>query len=176
MKKPKKNPSYLKKPSKNPRQSEKTKNPRLDRKTQDLGRKPKGWQRWTTAQKSLEAMTQFKWASEQVIFITNLYRRKISTFYSVPRRNSCKKDANFFAWEEDRMTTVNSNVSIRTCYRNRKLEISTASTTENSRQPAYTQAVIQNKIDRIQRVTQAVSGVTRVQMKPVQLPNSKLLL
>ena len=32
-----------------------------------------------------------------VIYITNLYRRKISTLYSVQRRNSGKKDANFFA-------------------------------------------------------------------------------
>jgi len=44
-----------------------------------------------------------------LIFITNLYRRKISTFYSVQRRNSGKKDANFFAREEDRMTPVDSN-------------------------------------------------------------------
>ena len=43
-----------------------------------------------------------------VIFITILYRRQISTFYSVQRRNSGKKDANF-AWEEDRMTSVDSN-------------------------------------------------------------------
>jgi len=40
-----------------------------------------------------------------VIYITNLYRRKFSTFYSVERRNSGKKDTNFFAWE-DRMTSV----------------------------------------------------------------------
>jgi len=38
-----------------------------------------------------------------VIYITNLYRWKISTFYSG------KKDANFFAWDEDRMTSVDSN-------------------------------------------------------------------
>src|SRR6218665_2624177 len=44
-----------------------------------------------------------------VIYITNLYSRKISTFYSVQRRNSCKKDTNFFAREEDRMTSVDSN-------------------------------------------------------------------
>ena len=45
-----------------------------------------------------------------VIYITNLYRRKISTFYSVQRQNSGKKDADFFAWEEeDRMTSVDSN-------------------------------------------------------------------
>jgi len=40
-----------------------------------------------------------------IIFITNLYHRKISTFYSVQRRNSGKKYANFFAGEEDRMTS-----------------------------------------------------------------------
>ena len=44
-----------------------------------------------------------------VIYITNLYRRKISTFYSVQRRNSGKKYTNFFAWEEYRMTSVDSN-------------------------------------------------------------------
>jgi len=44
-----------------------------------------------------------------VIYITNLHWQKISTFYSVQRRNSGKNDANFFAWEEDRMTSVNSN-------------------------------------------------------------------
>ena len=44
-----------------------------------------------------------------VIYITNLYPWKISTFYSVQRRNSGKNDANFFAWEEDRMTSVDSN-------------------------------------------------------------------
>ena len=44
-----------------------------------------------------------------VIFITNLYRQKMSTFYSVQRWNSGKKDANFFAREEDRMTSVDSN-------------------------------------------------------------------
>jgi len=43
-----------------------------------------------------------------IIYITNLYRRKISTIYSVQRRNSGKKDANFFAWKEDRMTSVDS--------------------------------------------------------------------
>jgi len=41
-------------------------------------------------------------------YITNLYRRKFSTFYSDERRNSDKKDTNFFAWEEDRMTSVDS--------------------------------------------------------------------
>jgi len=44
-----------------------------------------------------------------VIYITNLYLWKISTFYSVQRRNSGKKYANFFAGEEDRMTSVDSN-------------------------------------------------------------------
>jgi len=44
-----------------------------------------------------------------IIFITNLYRRKISTFYSVQRRNSGKKYANFLAWEEYRLTSVDSN-------------------------------------------------------------------
>ena len=43
-----------------------------------------------------------------VIYITNLYRRKMSTFYSVQRRNSGKSDVNFFPWE-DRMTSVDSN-------------------------------------------------------------------
>src|SRR6218665_2700229 len=43
-----------------------------------------------------------------VIYITNLYRRKFSTFYSVERQNSDKKDTNFFAREEDRMTSVDS--------------------------------------------------------------------
>ena len=41
-----------------------------------------------------------------VIYITNLHRPKMSTFYSVQRRNSGKKYTNFFAWEEDRMTSV----------------------------------------------------------------------
>ena len=44
-----------------------------------------------------------------VIYTTNLYRRKISTFYSVQRRNSGKIYTNFFAWEEDRMMSVDSN-------------------------------------------------------------------
>src|SRR6218665_1175125 len=39
--------------------------------------------------------------------------------------------------------------------RNRKLEISTAPTKANSREPAYSQALVQNKIDR-QRVRQAL--------------------
>ena len=43
-----------------------------------------------------------------IIYITNLYRRQISTFYSAQRRNSGKKDTNFFAWEE-RMMSVDSN-------------------------------------------------------------------
>src|SRR6218665_3440320 len=46
-----------------------------------------------------------------IIFITNLYHRKISTFYSVQRRNSGKKDARFFAREEDRMTSMDSNLN-----------------------------------------------------------------
>ena len=33
----------------------------------------------------------------------------MSTFYSVERRNSVKKNANFFAGKEDRMTSVDSN-------------------------------------------------------------------
>ena len=46
-----------------------------------------------------------------VIYITNLnfYHQKISTFHSVQRRNSGKKDADFFAWEEDRLTSVDSS-------------------------------------------------------------------
>ena len=47
-----------------------------------------------------------------VIYIINwcdLYRRKTFTFYSIRRRNSGKKDANFSAWEEYRMTSVDSN-------------------------------------------------------------------
>ena len=44
-----------------------------------------------------------------VIYITDLYHRKFSTFYSIERRNSGKKDTNFFAWEEDRMTSVDYN-------------------------------------------------------------------
>ena len=44
-----------------------------------------------------------------VIYITNLYCQKISTFYSIQRRNSGKKDVNFFAWEEHRMMSVDSN-------------------------------------------------------------------
>jgi len=44
-----------------------------------------------------------------IFFITNLYRRKIFTFYSGQRRNSGKKDTNFFAWEEDMMMSVDSN-------------------------------------------------------------------
>jgi len=35
-----------------------------------------------------------------VIYITNLYWRKISTFYSVQRWNSGTKTNNFFAWED----------------------------------------------------------------------------
>ena len=34
---------------------------------------------------------------------------KISTFYSVQRRNSGPKNANFFAWEADWMTSLGSN-------------------------------------------------------------------
>jgi len=45
-----------------------------------------------------------------VIFITNLFLRKISTFISGLRRHSgWKKHANFIAWLEDRMTSVESN-------------------------------------------------------------------
>jgi len=43
------------------------------------------------------------------LYYTNLCRRKIFTCYSVQRRNSGKNDANFFAWEEDRMTSADSN-------------------------------------------------------------------
>ena len=43
-----------------------------------------------------------------VIYITNIFCRKISTF-SVERQNSGKKDAHFFEWEEDSMTSVDSN-------------------------------------------------------------------
>jgi len=43
-----------------------------------------------------------------VIYSTNLYWRKISTFCSVQRRNSGTIYANFFAWE-DRMISVGSN-------------------------------------------------------------------
>ena len=43
-----------------------------------------------------------------VIYITNIYLRKFSTFYSAERWNSSKKDTNFFAWDEDRMTSVDS--------------------------------------------------------------------
>src|SRR6218665_472869 len=59
MTKPKKNPSYLKKPKKQPKAVRKRpKNPRLDRKTQDLGRKPKGWQRWTGVPDDLSHLTR----------------------------------------------------------------------------------------------------------------------
>jgi len=44
-----------------------------------------------------------------VIYI-NLW--KISTFYSVQRGNSGEKDANFFAWEEDSMTSVDFNFNL----------------------------------------------------------------
>jgi len=46
-------------------------------------------------------------------------------------------------------------------YRNRKLEISTAPTKAKSREPAYSQALIQNKI-KIQRVRQADSQTAMV--------------
>ena len=52
MKKSKTNPRCLKKPWKTPRHS--GNNPRFDRKTQDLGRKPKEWQRWCQTQTSAE--------------------------------------------------------------------------------------------------------------------------
>jgi len=42
-------------------------------------------------------------------------------------------------------------------YRNRKLNISTALTKAKSREPAYSQALVQNKIDR-QRVRSRESG------------------
>src|SRR6218665_2119044 len=45
------------------------------------------------------------------IYITNVYRRKISSFYSVQRLNLVKKYTNFFALEEDRMTSVDYNFS-----------------------------------------------------------------
>ena len=41
-----------------------------------------------------------------VIFITNLYRRKIFTFYSAQRRNSGKKRRQLICMREDRMTSV----------------------------------------------------------------------
>ena len=44
-----------------------------------------------------------------VIYITNSYWRKISTFYSVQRWYSSPKEANFFAWGEDWMTSVGFN-------------------------------------------------------------------
>jgi len=44
-----------------------------------------------------------------VIFITNLYRWKISTVYSVLNGILVKKDTNVLAWEEDRMTSRDSN-------------------------------------------------------------------
>jgi len=40
----------LKKPRKNPRPSEKNQEPKIGSKTQDLGRKPKEWQRWYLGQ------------------------------------------------------------------------------------------------------------------------------
>ena len=45
--------------------------------------------------------------------------------------------------------------------RNCKLDISTAPTKESSREPAYSQALIQNKIDR-QRVSSIESGMQTV--------------
>src|SRR6218665_1854106 len=45
LKKPRKTQGPFENPRKNPRPSKKPKNPRLLRKTQDLGRKPKQWQR-----------------------------------------------------------------------------------------------------------------------------------
>src|SRR6218665_2152031 len=44
-----------------------------------------------------------------VIYITNLYRRKISTFLLSKDEILVKKDANFFAREEDSMPSVDSN-------------------------------------------------------------------
>jgi len=44
-----------------------------------------------------------------VVYIASLYCLKISTFYSIRRRNSGPKYANFFAWEGNRMTSVGSN-------------------------------------------------------------------
>jgi len=51
MKQTKKTPRCLENPRKNPRPSEKPKSPRLDRKIQDLGRKPKEWQRCCKAKR-----------------------------------------------------------------------------------------------------------------------------
>ena len=45
-----------------------------------------------------------------VIYITNLYCRRIFTFYSI-QLVSAKKDTNFFAWEEDKITSVRSTLN-----------------------------------------------------------------
>jgi len=47
------------------------------------------------------------------IYITSLYWQKISTFYSIQRRHYDLK-TNFFAWEEDRMTSVGYEFSVWT--------------------------------------------------------------
>jgi len=87
---------------------------------------------WNT-HRSLKTASRLQWSSRPkaeirlydcnlfktvllVIYITNLYCWKISTFYSVQRQNSGKKDANFFAWEEDRMTSVDSSFNFL-CWR-----------------------------------------------------------
>jgi len=46
-----------------------------------------------------------------VIYITNLYHQKNPRF-SVQSRYSGKKDANLFAWEEDRMMSVDPSVNV----------------------------------------------------------------
>jgi len=43
------------------------------------------------------------------IYITSLYWQKMPTFYSIQRRNFDPKNANFFAWEHHRMTSVGYN-------------------------------------------------------------------
>ena len=58
-------------------------------------------------------------------------------------------------------------------YRNRKLEISKVPTKGNSREPAYSQALVQNKIDRQRvgsRVRQAGSRVTSCPGLPGTVP------
>src|SRR6218665_2524212 len=65
--------------------------------------------------------------------------------------------------ESDRGRRWNRNLD---CNRNHKLEISTAPTKAKSREPVYSQELIQNKIDRqrvkIQRVWQADSQTAMV--------------
>src|SRR6218665_1881435 len=60
-KKNQENPRCLKKPRKNTRPQKNPRTQDLYRKTQDLGRKPKEWQRWSSFIWSTDAYFQRKW-------------------------------------------------------------------------------------------------------------------